>query len=267
MNSLVIAAIIGIAIMAAIAIFGSMPPDTWKDHRTEFTGIAPPDEIDEKMDCLSHGGTREYTNCNMPKQLQNKIDNMQSCSGSKLCITEKVTKVVDGDTIYTELHKIRFSLVDTPETGDAGYQQATSFTAMICPVGSTVTIDQDDLQPYDEYGRMLGKVYCENGIINEQLMQNDLAKISTQYCHQSEFSGESWAQVGCSTPTTTVKPTEHVTSVKPQSNSCDPSYPDFCIHSPPPDLNCGDISEKNFRVIGIDPHRFDGDKDGIGCEK
>jgi len=48
--------------------------------------------------------------------------------------------------------------------------------------------------------------------------------------------------------------------------SCDPSYPDVCIAPYPPDLNCGDIGYSNFRVIGSDPHGFDGDKDGIGCE-
>jgi hypothetical protein len=28
-----------------------------------------------------------------------------------------------------------------------------------------------------------------------------------------------------------------------------------------------EISYKNFRVTGIDPHGFDADNDGIGCEK
>ncbi len=47
---------------------------------------------------------------------------------------------------------------------------------------------------------------------------------------------------------------------------CDPSYPTVCIPSPPPDLDCGDITFRNFPVLPPDPHRFDGDKDGIGCE-
>ena len=47
---------------------------------------------------------------------------------------------------------------------------------------------------------------------------------------------------------------------------CDPSYPDVCIKSPPPNLNCPDIPNKNFRVTGSDPHGFDRDNDGIGCE-
>jgi len=52
----------------------------------------------------------------------------------------------------------------------------------------------------------------------------------------------------------------------PSTPSCDPSYPDVCIAPYPPDLNCGDIGYSNFRVIGSDPHGFDGDNDGIGCE-
>jgi hypothetical protein len=48
--------------------------------------------------------------------------------------------------------------------------------------------------------------------------------------------------------------------------SCEPSYPDSCILPPPPDLDCDDVSEQNFRVVGSDPHRFDGDGDGFGCE-
>jgi hypothetical protein len=47
---------------------------------------------------------------------------------------------------------------------------------------------------------------------------------------------------------------------------CDPSYPGTCIPSPPPDLDCGEISNRNFKVIGNDPHGFDGDNNGIGCE-
>jgi hypothetical protein len=47
---------------------------------------------------------------------------------------------------------------------------------------------------------------------------------------------------------------------------CDPSYPNICIPSPPPNLNCDEISHHNFKVIGSDSHGFDGDNDGVGCE-
>lgn len=48
-------------------------------------------------------------------------------------------------------------------------------------------------------------------------------------------------------------------------SGCDPSYPDFCIPPPPPLLNC-DTQQRDFTVLLPDPHGFDRDKDGIGCE-
>ncbi len=48
---------------------------------------------------------------------------------------------------------------------------------------------------------------------------------------------------------------------------CDPSYPDLCILPYPPDLNCDDVAFSNFRVLQPDPHGFDMDGNGIGCEK
>jgi hypothetical protein len=48
--------------------------------------------------------------------------------------------------------------------------------------------------------------------------------------------------------------------------ACDASYPDVCIAPAPPDLNCDDIAGKNFQVLPPDPHGFDRDGDGTGCE-
>jgi hypothetical protein len=47
---------------------------------------------------------------------------------------------------------------------------------------------------------------------------------------------------------------------------CDASYPTICIPPPPPDLDCSDISYRNFEVVPPDDHHLDGDHDGIGCE-
>ena len=55
-------------------------------------------------------------------------------------------------------------------------------------------------------------------------------------------------------------------SIQGQFDDCDSSYPDVCIPSPPPDLDCTDISDKKFTVLSPDPHGFDRDGDGIGCE-
>ena len=277
------------------------------------------------------------------------------CQGTALCISGKVTKIVDGDTIYLKDYKIRLSLTNTPEKGEIGFKEATSFTKKLCPLGSTITVDQDDKQKKDAYGRVLGKVFCSGKVLNSELLYNGHANILKQYCSKSEFSGEAWAQkYGCKTTTQEIKqqipkesqtPTQTPTSkdsdfdgiqdssdscptqaetvnryqdtdgcpdkappsdsdsdgiqddkdqciykketvngyqdsdgcpdeVPKESqtpttneNQCDPSYPDVCIPPYPHDLDCGDISYKNFKVLPPDPHRFDGDKDGIGCEK
>jgi hypothetical protein len=52
----------------------------------------------------------------------------------------------------------------------------------------------------------------------------------------------------------------------PRRPACDPSYPTVCIRAYPPDLDCADVPYRNFRVIGSDPHGFDSDGDGVGCE-
>lgn len=256
MNVSVIVGIILVGVIGIIVIFTSMPSDTWKDHRTGFTGVPLPDENKEKIDCLSRGGLWD-NGCSVNKESVSSQEEIGvTCLGKEQCLALNVRQIIDGDTIYADSYKIRLSLVDTPEKGESGFTQATSFTAMSCPVGSRIIVDQDDGQPYDAFDRLVGKVYCETGILNELLLRNGHAKIMPEYCFESEFTGESWVQeYGC------VKP--DFSNVKEE---CDPSYPDFCIALNHSDLDCDDISERNFRVLPPDPHRFDGNKDGIGCE-
>ncbi len=57
-----------------------------------------------------------------------------------------------------------------------------------------------------------------------------------------------------------------VTGGRPPED-CDPAYPTVCLPSPPPDLNCPDVLPlSDFVVLPPDPHGFDRDRDGIGCE-
>jgi hypothetical protein len=51
-----------------------------------------------------------------------------------------------------------------------------------------------------------------------------------------------------------------------KKKACDPSYPTVCLSPGAPDLNCRDIGFANFPVVGRDPHGFDRDGDGVGCE-
>ena len=199
-------------------------------------------------------------------QVEQKADTLEvqverksiECSGNALCISGKITQIIDGDTVKVNGKSIRFALVDAPELKyDGG--QAKQFLEQVCPVGSEVIVDQDDDQLSDKYGRMLGVIYCNDMNLNQEILDSGIGDLYEAFCDQSEFATHYWAtKHGCGSSE------DEITTQ--QTQNCDSSYPDFCIPSPPPDLDCGDISEKNFTVFQPDPHRFDGDKDGIGCE-
>ena len=64
----------------------------------------------------------------------------------------------------------------------------------------------------------------------------------------------------------TAPPVAVVPPPLPPTGNCDPAYPTVCTPPSPPDLDCGDITFRRFTVLPPDPHRFDGDKNGVGCE-
>ncbi len=176
------------------------------------------------------------------------------CSGNARCFSGKVTQVIDGDTIRINKHSIRFALASAPELGQRYGEEAREFIDKICPVGSEALVDEDDGQTQGSYGRIVAVIYCNGMNLNAELLDANLGHIASEFCKVSEFSSSLWAQKhGCSDE-----------PLEPQN--CDPSYPDVCIPSPPPDLDCGEITHQNFEVLQPDPHRFDGDYDGIGCE-
>ena len=69
-------------------------------------------------------------------------------------------------------------------------------------------------------------------------------------------------------------------AAEPDRSNCEPAYPDICIdlafYQEGTDLSCEDVGHVNFVVTWEDkknpeypyndPHGFDRDKDGLGCE-
>lgn len=129
----------------------------------------------------------------------NPESNLQrKCTGTASCFAGTVTRVIDGDTIVVDNMTIRFTLVDTPERGQDGYEEATTFTERLCPEGSEVVADEDDGQRAGSYGRMIAKVYCGPTVINEELLVSQNAIILVEHCIESEFSVDEWAKrYGC----------------------------------------------------------------------
>lgn len=198
----------------------------------------------------------------------------QICSGNAKCFTGYVTEIIDGDTIKVDGQSIRFALANAYEMADEKGIAARDFITSICPVGSPVLVDEDDGQTEGSYGRILAVIYCNGMNLNEAVLDEGHAIIDQRFCEDSEFSSEEWAKkYGCTQmvqnkeDTQTPQPPAFVPATETKENNCDPSYPDVCIPPWPPDLDCSEIQYSNFKVLQPDPHGFDRDNDGIGCEK
>lgn len=189
----------------------------------------------------------------------------------------QVVNVVDGDTIDVEIDgqilQVRYIGMDAPERGAAFGEQSTQANRQLVE-GRQVVLVMDTSEA-DSFGRLLRYVIVGNRFANYEMVRLGFAGAMAYEpdlaCHNTFVEAEqraATAGLGFWQPTATmainvfsVQPTQ-----APQQGNCHPSYPDACIPPPPPDLDCGDVPHRRFTVYPPDPHRFDGDHDGIGCE-
>ena len=209
----------------------------------------------------------------------------------------KVVAVVDGDTadvlIRNQRVRLRMIGMNTPETKDPRtvvqcFGREASAKAQELLAGKTVALEGDPSQDTrDRYGRLLVYVWLPNGtLFNKEMIRLGYAHEYTYnvpYKYQRAFRAAQreaqqaqralWSPATCNGKTeqpardSTAPPVPQPPAPRqPASGTCDTSYPTLCIQPPPPDLDCGDIPYRRFPVRAPDPHRFDGDRDGIGCE-
>lgn len=201
-----------------------------------------------------------------------------------------VRRVIDGDTIEVAMsngstERVRFIGVDSPESSAALGPAATAYAKNVLPAGRGIYL-QTDVEPRDRYGRLLAYAWLSKPaviddeefirarMVNALLLLKGWAQLLTITPNVSyvdsftTFQTEARdAGLGIWKPAAVKPPAKQKPSTGDGGGNCDPSYPDVCIPSPPPDLDCDDVPYDNIRVVGDDPHGFDGnDNDGIGCE-
>lgn len=186
-----------------------------------------------------------------------------------------VVGVIDGDTIRVDIHgevyPLRYIGIDAPESSEPfSYESWQANNELVRDRVVTLVMDVSET---DKYERLLRYVVAGKTFVNYELVKQGVAT-AKQYdpdisCSSTFERAETIAQntkAGMWVPAPTRWPTATEGPGGGSGGNCSPSYPTVCIKPPPPDLDCGDIPHRRFKVLPPDPHRFDGDGDGVGCE-
>ena len=87
-----------------------------------------------------------------------------------------VTYVYDGDTIQVNgSEKVRYIGINTPETGDCYYWEATLRNRELVD-DRTVTLEVCNADPEDKYGRTLAHIKVGDKLVNALLIQEGYAR-------------------------------------------------------------------------------------------
>jgi endonuclease YncB( thermonuclease family) len=202
-----------------------------------------------------------------------------------------VASVYDGDTLtLRDGRRVRLLQIDTPELGSRECYSRAARTALVAlaPPGKNVVLEADPaLDRVDRYGRLLRYVKRNGVNVNLELTRRGAAAPYFYRGDRGRYAGSLMqatrsakaAKRGLwrACPRTMLDPFRAVATGQSgppsqtplPSGKCDPNYAEGCVPPYPPDLDCADIRAMGIapvRVIGSDPHRLDGDGDGLGCE-
>jgi micrococcal nuclease len=213
---------------------------------------------------------------------------MSAASGSATVGPAVVATVTDGDTVrLVDGRRVRLLQIDTPEvnTGECYSRAARKALLRIVPEGSSVGLEADpSLDPVDRYGRLLRSLRRGATNVNLELVRQgaaapyfydgDEGRYARQLLSAAKAAKAARRGLWGACRGTVLDPFRQIETQQKDSTprpltpraGCDPSYPTVCIPPYPPDLDCADVPHKRFKVVGTDPHGFDGDRDGVGCE-
>lgn len=191
-------------------------------------------------------------------------DEQETASGVEQEISIIASRIVDGDTFVLNTgEKVRLICVDTPETNEFYYQEATDYLTNLILNKEIILVK--DVSETDRYGRLLRYVYLGDIFVNGKLVEKGYATVfryspDTKLCDELEVLEASaknnklgiWFEEEQEADTT--EGTGYI-----------------CNYNA---YNCG-----NFRThaeaqavyeacggVNNDVHQLDKDKDGIACE-
>jgi micrococcal nuclease len=199
----------------------------------------------------------------------------------------QVIHVVDGDTIDVLIDgtefTVRYILVDTPETHQGVEPfgpEATEANRQLVE-GQIVRLEKD-VSETDRYGRLLRYVYVDDLMINEELLRQGMATVATyppDVKYVDRFLALQQEAQAAGVGIWGSQPVGEQSTATPFPGESQPPSPSTSGYTGPydpsgPDRDCGDFAthaeaQAFFEAAGgpaSDPHRLDGDSDGIACE-
>lgn len=87
-------------------------------------------------------------------------------------VEASLIRAIDGDTIETDLGRVRLLGINTPEKNEPFYPEAKDFLANY--ENNTISIE---LHGKDKYDRWLGYLFYNNELLNEKILSQGLANL------------------------------------------------------------------------------------------
>lgn len=184
-----------------------------------------------------------------------------------------VASVTDGDTLrLTNGQRVRLLQIDAPERGECFATEARNALLRLVPVGSSIALESDSaLDQVDRYGRLLRYVRRGSVNVNVELVRRGAA---ASYFYDGDRGRYASRLLAAERAAKSARrglwgACRRETAPVPLVPGCDPNYAGACVPPYPPDIDCDYLRERDLapvRIAGSDPHRLDGDGDGLGCE-
>ncbi len=269
---------------AAVATQTAQSASDWRQVQGQWEGaIASLSAIPSRSDRFAAAQQKR-------QEYEKNLAYAAQVAEAKTLPTATVVSVGDGDTLRIQGQSgpvtIRVACIDAPETSQAFGPEASLRLRQLLSTGQRVEVRAIER---DRYDRTVAEIYSGGQSVGLQLVREGYAVVYTQYLsgcaatasdyRQAEAEARAarrnfWSQAnptmpwdfrrgGSSSNAPAVPP-----PAAPSAPAVDPSSFPACVAT---DCNCSDFAtwEQAQAVLNAfpgDPHRLDGDSDGIACE-
>ena len=199
---------------------------------------------------------------------------LQTANSSHL--PAKIVSIIDGDTIKIDRDgkqiTVRLACIDAPETQQRGGKASSRRLEELIPIGTKIKLR---MITEDRYGRQVAEVYQGDRLINLQMVEDGQALVYEDYIDPCDAQRYREAQrsaeglkVGVWSLDDPIEPWAYRRGKRPPLPTASRENLPNCVNS---DCDCSHFAtqaaaQQVLNAFSGDPHRLDGDNDGIACE-